>query len=194
MDQIPSDPSEARRKKRRRALLAVLLSASLATLGAGAVSLAQFTDTDASAGTWTTGTIVLGVSPNPAFTATNIFPGDSGTQTMAVNNTGTGALRYALSSAATNTDGKGLAAQMTLTIQAGTCAAPGATLYTGPLDAAAFGSNAQGADAGDRNVAAGATDNLCFSWDFPLASDNTFQAATTTATFTFDAEQTANNP
>jgi hypothetical protein len=194
MDQTTLDPSAARRTKRRRALLAVLLSASLATLGAGAVSLAQFTDTDASAGTWTTGTIVLGVTPSPAFTVANMFPGASGTQTMVVHNNGTGDLRYSMTSSATNTDGKGLAAQMNLTIQLGTCAAPGGTLYTGSLVGAAFGSNAQGADAGDQAVVAGGTDNLCFSWDFPLGSDNTYQAATTTATFTFDAEQTANNP
>jgi hypothetical protein len=194
MDQTPIDPSAARRTKRRRALLAVLLSASLATLGAGAVSLAQFTDTDASAGTWTTGTIVLGVSPSPAFTVGNMFPGASGSQTLAVDNNGTGALRYAMTTSATNTDGKGLAAQMNLTIEDGACGSTIGTIYSGPLDTAAFGSGAQGADAGDRTVAAGNTDNLCFSWDFPLGSGNGYQAATTTATFTFDAEQTANNP
>ncbi len=46
MDQTTLDQAAARRTKRRRALLAVLLSASLATLGAGALSLAQFTDTE----------------------------------------------------------------------------------------------------------------------------------------------------
>ncbi len=137
---------------------------------------------------------MLGVSPATAFNVTNMFPGASGTQTIAVANSGTGSLRYAMSTGATNGDGKGLAAQMNLTIQAGTCAAPGSTLYSGALDAAALGSNVQGNDPGDRTVAAGNTDNLCFSWDFPLGSGNGFQNATTTATFTFDAEQTANNP
>ena len=158
------------------------------------MSLAVFTDTDASSGSWTSGTVVLGVSPAPAFTAASILPGDAGNQTITVANTGTGAARYALSTSATNANSKGLAAQMTLTIQAGTCASPGATLYSGALGSAALGSNASGADAGDRNVAAAASDNLCFAWDFPLASGNAFQAAATTATFTFDSEQTANNP
>ena len=126
---------------------------------------------------------------------TNILPGDSGNQTLTVSNTGTGALRYAMSTSATNADGNGLAAQMDLVIQAGTCAAPGATLYTGALDAAAFGEHRPRAThAGDRAVAAGAADSLCFSWDFPLDSGNSFQNSATTATFTFDAEQTANNP
>ncbi len=194
MDQTVTDPSARRRSKRRRALFAILLGASFATLGAGAMSLAIFTDSDASNGSWTSGTIILNVTPATSFNVTNILPGDNGNQTLNVSNTGTGALRYAMTTGATNTDGKGLAAQMDLQIQAGTCAAPGATLYNGPLDAAAFGNPAQGANAGDRNVASGAADSLCFSWDFPLSSGNGFQNAATTATFTFDAEQTANNP
>lgn len=193
MDQIALARTARRRIRRQQALLAILVSSALATLGAGAMSLAVFTDSDASSGSWTSGTVILGVSPATAFTAANILPGDTGNQTITVANTGTGAARYALSTSATNADSKGLAAQMTLTIQAGTCASPGATLYSGALGSAALGDSTQGADTGDRNVAAGASDNLCFSWDFPLGSGNAFQAAATTATFTFDSEQTANN-
>ena len=154
----------------------------------------MFTDSDASGGSWTAGTIVLGVSPATTFNASSIMPGDGGSQDVTVDNTGTGDLRYAMSSSSSNADGKGLAAQMTLTVKAGTCAAPGATLYSGALSGAAFGSNAQGANPGDRNVTAGSSDSLCFSWSFPLASGNAYQGAATSTTFTFDAEQTANNP
>ena len=194
MDQLLLDKTARRRANRRRAMLAVLLASSLATLAAGAVTLAQFTDSDASSGSWTSGTIILGVSPATAFTATGIMPGDTGNQTIVVSNTGTGAARYAVSTSATNPDTKGLATQMTLLIEAGTCASPGATLYSGALGSAALGSSAMGAQPGDRNVAAAASDSLCFTWSFPLASGNAFQAATTTATFTFASEQTANNP
>jgi hypothetical protein len=194
VDQIAHDKTARRRTKQRRALLAILLASSLASLGAGAMTLAQFTDSDASTGSWTSGTIILGVSPVTAFSVTNILPGDTANQTIVVSNTGTGAARYSLSTSATNTDTKGLAAQMTLLIQAGTCASPGATLYTGALGSAALGSSAPGAQAGDRNVAAAASDSLCFTWSFPLASGNPFQAAATIATFTFASEQTANNP
>jgi hypothetical protein len=194
MDQLEFDRTLARRRKRRRALLVLLLSTSLATLGAGAMSLAIFTDSDASTGSWTAGTIVLGVSPATTFTATDIMPGDSGSQTVTVANTGTGDLRYAMTVAATNADGQGLAAQLDLTIEAGSCASPGATLYSGKLDVAALGDNTPGGDAGDRTVLGGASDDLCFTWGFPLASGNGFQAAATSATFTFDGEQTANNP
>jgi hypothetical protein len=194
MDSHAQDRTVQQRRKRRRALIAILFAASLATLGAGAMSLAVFSDSQASQGAWTTGTIVLGVSPSTAFNASNIMPGDSGSQTIAVSNSGTGALRYAISTSATNTDGKGLAAQMTLTVSPGTCAAPGSSIYTGALGSAAVGSSAQGAQAGDRTLAAGANENLCFAWSFPLSSGNGFQNAATTATFTFAAEQTANNP
>lgn len=194
MSQTINDDKLNRRNKRRRALLAILLGSSIATLGAGTLSLATFTDASSNGGTWTTGTIVLGVSPTTVFSPTNILPGDSGSQTIAVANNGTGALRYAMTGSTTNADLKGLADQLTLTVQAGACTAPGATLYSGALSAAALGSAASGAQAGDRNVAAGATDQLCFSWAFPLASGNGFQNAATSATFSFAAEQTANNP
>jgi hypothetical protein len=182
-----------RRGRRRNVLAALLISSTVATVGAGAMSLAQFTDTKASSGSWSAGTIILGVSPSTAFTATGILPGASGSQTVTVSNTGTGDLRYAMSSTSTNTDSKGLAAQLDLTIKQGTCPSSGTTVFTGKVSAAAFGSNVQGANAGDRNVAAGASEDLCFAWSFPLASGNAYQSATTTATFTFDAEQTLNN-
>jgi len=194
MDTLAAIDQAGRRSKHRRALLAILLGSSIATLGAGTLSLATFTDSKASSGTWTAGTVILGVSPATAFTASGIMPGDSGSQTITVSNTGTGALRYALSTSATNTDTKGLAAQLALTVKAGSCPGAGANLYSGALGSAALGSNASGAQPGDRAVAAGASDQLCFAWAFPLASGNAFQTATTTATFTFDAEQSANNP
>jgi Camelysin metallo-endopeptidase len=195
MDKLSYDHAPIRRR-RRRMLVAMLLASSLATVGAGAMSLAVFTDSKASTGTWTTGTIILGVSPATSFTATNIMPGDTGAAVIGVTNNGTSQLRYAMPTASTNADSKGLAAQMALVITTGPMvsnACTGTSLYTGALSAAALGNPAQGADLGDRNVNAGATDNLCFQWTFPKASGNGFQAATTTATFTFAAEQTANN-
>jgi predicted ribosomally synthesized peptide with SipW-like signal peptide len=195
MDQT-AYPSGARRTKRRRALLAVLLSASLAMLGAGAMTLAQFTDSEASSGSWTTGTIVLGVSPATSFSANSIMPGAGGSQTITVDNNGTGALRYTMTTSADNADGKGLAAQLDLTIQAGTCAAPGATLYSGSLDAAFLGDNTQGDDPGDRTVAAGASDSLCFSWDFrwPAATATRTPPRPPTSPSTPSRPRTTRNP
>ena len=46
----------------------------------------------------------------------------------------------------------------------------------------------------DRVLAAAGTEVLCFYVSLPIGAGNTLQGATTTTTFTFDAEQTANNP
>ena len=43
-------------------------------------------------------------------------------------------------------------------------------------------------------LASGANETLCFRVTLPSGTGNPYQAATTTTTFTFDAEQTANNP
>lgn len=194
MSQSRLAAAAGRNSFRRGALLAVLAGSAILTIGTGALSLAVFTDSVDADGAWSTGTIVLGVTPTTTFAATGIMPGDSGTQTVTVENNGTGDLRYAMTSVTTNLDGKGLAAQLDLTVQAGTCLAPGATLYTGGLEGAFLGDNTSGGDPGDRDVLAGGTDDLCFSWSFPLTSGDGFQDAATDATFTFDAEQTVNNP
>ena len=188
------DTTAARRRNRRRALAALLMASAIATVGAGAMSLAVFTDTQAASGSWTAGTIKLGtISPSTVFTATNILPGDGGSQTVTVSNTGTGQLRYAMSSVSTNADTKGLAAQMTLVVKVGACPSAGATLYSGPLSGAFFGSPAQGADTNDQVINSTASQALCFTWSFPILSGNAYQSAATSTTFTFDAEQTANN-
>jgi spore coat-associated protein N len=186
--------------RRRAGLLAVLAAGLVAgSMGAGALSLALFTSTAAVSGNaFTAGTVVIGAAPaTAALTATNMMPGDVVNGQITVSNTGTAQLRYAMSSASTNADSKALRDQLTLTVKTlGTsCAAfDGTQLYTGALNGAAFGSNAAGQQAGDRSLNAGANEVLCFRATLPLATGNTFQGATTTATFTFDAEQTANNP
>jgi hypothetical protein len=186
--------------RRRAGLLAVLAAGLVAgSMGAGALSLALFTSTAAVSGNaFTAGTVVIGAAPaTAALTATNMMPGDVVNGQITVSNTGTAQLRYAMSSASTNADTKALRDQLTLTVKTlGTsCAAfDGTQLYTGALNGAAFGSNAAGQQAGDRSLNAGANEVLCFRATLPLATGNAFQGATTTATFTFDAEQTANNP
>jgi len=193
MTELDLAVEERRRRRRRRGLVVLLLTFSLASLGAGLFSLAIFTDSAASDGSFTAGTIDIATSPSTLFTVTNIMPGDSGSATLTVQNNGSAQLRYAMSSSATNADGKGLRSQLNLTIKAGACPG-GSSLYGGVLNGASFGSNAQGAQAGDRTLNGLASEQLCFAWDLPLATGNAFQGATTTATFTFDAEQTANNP
>jgi hypothetical protein len=195
MNDLDARLNERRRRRRRRGLVALLLTLAIASLGAGAFSLAIFTDSAASGGTFTAGTIDIATSPSTLFTVAAIMPGDSGSANLTVQNNGTGQLRYAMTSSSTNADGLGLRSQLGLTITAGACPGAGAPLYNSVLQGAGFGNVAPtpGGDPGDRVLNAGASEQLCFAWSLPLATGNAYQGATTTATFTFDAEQTANN-
>ena len=197
MDAIAA-PSE-RRRRRLPLLLALtigLLAGSVVAVGG---SLAIFTSTPTLGGNaFTTGTVILGLNPTTALlTSANMMPGDSIAGSLVVSNTGTGQLRYAMTSSSTNTDAKALMNQITLTVRTlGTSCAvfDGTSLYSGALSAAAFGNIAQGAQAGDRTLNPAANETLCFQASLPVATGNGFQGATTTTTFTFSAEQTANNP
>ena len=157
------------------------------------MSLAIFTDSAASTGTFTSGTIDITSSPTVAFTLAAMMPGDANTQALTIANAGTGALRYSLTTVATNTLGDAL----TLTVKTlGTsCAAFDGTtvLAATALDGATIGNPAQGADSGDRALAAASSEVLCFRVTLPLATGNTLQGVNSSVTFTFDAEQTANN-
>ena len=182
-----------REHPRRRGRLAALLILSLAsgTIGAGALSLALFTDSDASTGAFTTGTIDIETSPTVVFNVAAMMPGDSVSAALTAQNAGSAQLRYAMTG--TN-DNAVLAGQMTLAIIEGACGGGGASVYSGSLDLAAFGDPAQGAQAGDRVLAGGDSEVLCFTAGLPIGTGNSFQGQTVNATFTFDAEQTASNP
>ena len=190
--------------------LLFLGTAGLAAAGmtAGASSLAVFTSSAAvPANTFTAGTVILSTTPTTALvTFSNMAPGDQVTAPLTVTNSGTLALRYAVSSVATNLDTKGLMSQLVLTIKTGvtTCttggfAATGTNAYSGILGAATatklVGDAAQGNQAGDRVLPPTTLNSevLCFNVSLPLVTGDALQGATTTATFTFNAEQTANN-
>ncbi len=173
-----------------------LLAASALT---GVVSLAVFTDSeDVTSNSFNTDVIDISVSPATALvTATDMLPGDIADGELTITNNGASDVRYAMSTAADNTDTLGLRDQLVATIRTeGTsCAAfDGTQLYSGALSSAAIGNAAQGADAGDRTIAGAGSEILCFEVELPLSTGNAFQDAATTAVFTFDAEQIANNP
>ena len=185
-------------KKVLLSLLVVTVIASLAVLG----SFAVFTDSETvDSNTFSTGTVDISTNPTTALvTYNNMAPGDSTTQSLVVTNDGSLELRYAISSSATDPDSKGLKDQLVLTIkEEGTdCATfDGTQLYTGDLDSTdgkLVGDSATGFQAGDRTLAASPTnETLCFRVELPSSTGDAYQDATTTATFTFDAEQTVNN-
>jgi spore coat-associated protein N len=196
----------------RRSRLTLLAVAGLAVAGmtAGASSLALFTSSaSVPATTFSTGTVTLTTNPTTALvTFAGMAPGDQVTAPITVTNGGTLALRYAVSSLATNADTpspKGLKDQLVLTIKSGvtTCtdaayAADGTGLYTGDLDSTAgflVGNATSGFQAGDRSLPPTTSNSeiLCFHVALPIGTGDGFQSAATTATFTFAAEQTANN-
>ena len=195
-------------------LTVVAVLVALVGVAANSGTLAVFSDAAPSNNnTFTTGTLDLKLSDNnetdldsvsTSVTFTAMAPGDTVTDRIVPKNTGSLALRYAISASATNADSKGLKDQLVLTIKTIDVTTPGipcdnfdgTQLYTGDTDSTAgklVGDNTQGAQAGDRILAAAASETLCFRVNLPLNTGNTFQNATTTVTFTFDAEQTANN-
>ena len=197
-----------RRRRRRRALGLVLLSLLLIpSVGASYVTLALFTDQETVTADFSSGTIVLDAAKIDALTLTTaaLMPGDSVTDDVVVENDGTAELRYAMTTASTNGDSLGLRTVLTLAIKTIDVTTPGtpcndfdgsSTLYDGVLGAstAAFGDPAAGDQGNDRTLAAGANETLCFRVSLPAGTGNAFQGASTTTTFTFDAEQTSSNP
>jgi|1186.fasta_scaffold271871_2 hypothetical protein len=194
-----------RRRLDRRIAASVLLLLVL-TVSWTRDALAAFTaPKTAGPMTFTTATVTLTTNPTSALLSySSMRPGDSVTNGMVVTNTGNAPLRYAISSSATNADGKGLKDQLALTVKTVDATTPGVPcdnfdgtqVYSGDLDSTGgklVGDNAQGAQAGDRSLAASSSETLCFRAGLPQSTGNSYAAATTTATFTFDAEQTANN-
>ncbi len=181
----------------RRILLSLLAIGILASLlGLGGLSLfTASTDNDANA--FTSGSVDISTTPATAFlTMSNMAPGDSVTAQLTVSNTGTLELRYAMTTSATNDDTLDLRDALTLTIKTlGTdCTTfDGSELYTGTLANGAMGDSTPGDDSGDRTLAVSGSEDLCFKVELPSSATGP-EGASTTATFTFDAEQTKNNP
>ena len=190
-----------------RLLVAGLLFGTAVATVVTASTGALFTDSDSiGANTFSTGTIILDTSPTSALVSfSGMAPGDLATSTLTVTNNGSLQLRYAVTSTTTEAT---LAAQLDTTIWDeaaeavvdGVCdtTAPGVVLY-GPADLGnttginVIGNPATGAQAGDRTLAASASDTLCFRVELPLSTGNAFQGLTTTASFGFESEQTKNN-
>lgn len=132
----------------------------------------------------------------------NLMPGDALTRTIVVVNDGREPLRYSLSIATDDPDGKRLGDVLAVSVtsadgaEAGACGQlDGRALDAGrPGADGGFGDPDPGADTGDRSLAPGAAEVLCLRITLPLTADNAYQGARTTASFTLTAEQTRDNP
>ena len=183
-------------------------TAALTALSAGslAMSLALFSDQETVPATFSSGTIVLDDAKIDALTLTTseMVPGDAVTDDVVVENDGSDTLRYAVSATSTNPDAKGVRDVLTLTVRtidATTPASPcsefdGSLQFSGALGASTsvFGTAAAGGGNGERELDGGSAETLCFRVTLNSGAGNAYQNATTTTTFTFDAEQTGNNP
>lgn len=192
----------------KAALGLALAGSTLAVTATGAI----FTDsTSVGSNAFSTGDVEVTTSVTTdlvSFTSPKMLPGDSVVDGVTVTNGGTVEMRYAVKSTTTENT---LAAQLDLVVweeaaEADTAGAnttcdttpPVTTLYAAGDIGSTTGTNlvgsaSQGAQAGDRTLAAAASEVLCFKVSLPLTTGNAFEALTTTATFAFDAEQTANN-
>lgn len=188
---------------RKLAATAIVLALFAAVMSLSVLAL--FTDTaSVPANAFSTGTLDISTSPTSALvTFSGMAPGDQVTAPITVSNAGTLNLRYAVTSTTTENT---LAAQLDLTIKTGVTnctnagfTADGTVIY-GPGDLGSttgvniIGNPAQGSQAGDRTLAAGANEVLCFNVSLPSSTGDSYQGLSTTATFDFQAEQTANNP
>jgi predicted ribosomally synthesized peptide with SipW-like signal peptide len=186
-------------------ILLVLMTVGVVATGLGVASNAIWTDSDdVDANLFTTGSVSLSTNPTTAVvTFTSGAPGEDTTpQSLTVTNDGTMELRYAVTMTADNADTKSLYAELDLTIKdEGTnCATFDGTDLYGPdlpflLTGNLIGDPAAGDDTGDRTLTTGSpSEVLCFRVTLPSDAPNSVQAASTTAVFTFESEQTANNP
>jgi len=184
-------------------ILLVLMTVGMVATGVGVASNAIWTDSDdVDPNLFTTGSVSLSTNPITALvTFTSGAPGEDTTpQTLTVTNDGTMELRYAVTMTA-DTEGKDLYLELDLTIrEEGTsCNDFDGTVLYGPApfleSGNLIGDPTQGIQGGERTLAASpASEVLCFRVVLPSDAPNTVQAASTTAVFTFESEQTANNP
>lgn len=204
---MTDDADRTRRRRRRRLFGLIVGMLGVLSLGAGQLSLAVFTDQETVPGTFSSGSVILDDVKIDALTLSiaGMVPGDTVTDDVVVENDGSVQFRYALSTTSTNPDTKGLRDVLTLTVKTIDVTTPvtpcndfdGTSVLAATVlgaSGAGFGNPAVGSQAGDRVLAAAANETLCFRVTLPAGTGNAYQAATTTTTFTFDAEQTANNP
>ncbi|MGH2784232.1 MAG: TasA family protein [Actinomycetota bacterium] len=177
-----------------------LLAVGMVAGAPWALTHAIFTDSQAvGSNVFSTGTIDISSSPTSALVSfTAMAPGDKVTAPITVSNAGTLSLRYAMTTAISGSST--LSDGLTLAVKSGvtTCSnagfgTDGTSVYSGALTAGAIGDATQGSQGGDRSLAASASEVLCFQVLLPTTAANSLQSLSATATFTFSAEQTANN-
>ncbi|MEI8333594.1 MAG: hypothetical protein WCH74_07045 [Chloroflexota bacterium] len=183
---------------RGRVVAFALVMAAAAVGGGGVSSLAAYTSAGpVPANGFSSGSLTLGSSSGVAFSAAGLTPASPVASTLGVTNPGSLELRYAVAVGSVS-GSTALASALLLTITAGTASGgtcTGTQLYAGPLvggaSGALIGTVAQGGGSGERTIAAGGSETLCFAVSAPATAP---QGATAGVVLAFAAEQTKSNP
>jgi predicted ribosomally synthesized peptide with SipW-like signal peptide len=190
------------RKRRTRLLAMTVAGLAVVSMSAGAMSLALFTDTETVDGTFSSGTIALDAAKIDALSlTTSLMPGDQITDDVVVENVGTAELRYDVGAASVDDaspNGGALYEALTIEVKGPDLdVIPDGTPCDDFDGSTVLASTTLGATttvASDRVLASAATETLCFRVALPIGTGDAYQGAQATTTFTFAAEQTANNP
>lgn len=178
-----------------------LAIAGLLSAGVWSSTFATFTDSATGSASFTAGTVDLELADEAddvyAFTSldvTNMAPGGVQYAKLKIENAGSLAYSYSMATTATNTDAKGLAAVLNAGVAligaADTCnAANYAAAVTATNVLATEGVGLANLAISSRTLAAAASSYGCFKVELPSGTGDAYQAAATTATFTFSATQ-----
>ncbi|RMI09354.1 TasA family protein [Cellulomonas triticagri] len=195
-------PAPRRDPARRRRLITTVAILGMAGLGmTSLVTSAIFTDNDDTGRSGiTTGTVDIAAGEDAAFVLPpgDLAPGDQVYSPVTVQNAGSLALVYGVQYAATDTQGTGLAGQLTLDL----FAVPAASCTeTGLASATPIGTSGPGMSGSatqivptDRRLIAAGTEDLCARVSVPLELGNEFQDASADLALTFLAEQDPTDP
>ena len=126
---------------------------------------------------------------NATLSAHDMAPGDAVTAPMTIANSGRQPMTYAMSPGLVSAGGAALAAALVLTVKTVGSSCDdfdGTTLFDGPLNKAAFGSEGNG-----RLLPAATADILCFRAELPLDAGDALQGAATTIALSFSASSQA---
>lgn len=192
---------------RRRRLIATTSIIGLAVVGVTSLTTtALFSDTDTEGQSgFVAGTIDIGSSATVFDIDPDIgaAPGDTFYAPIVVSNDGTLELRYSIELAGSDDSFPALLDELTYSVRSGVTAAncsagtvaAGTVLGTGVLGSAThwIGDVTHGQDPGDRVLASGINETLCIGLEFSADAEDDVQGAEAGLTFTFHAEQTANN-
>jgi predicted ribosomally synthesized peptide with SipW-like signal peptide len=181
----------SRRRRNVKVGLALGNVAALAVVS----SLALFSDSATSEGTFSTGSVDLVLDGDTddaqSFTSlstADMVPGDETYAALPAANTGSLGFTYGMTTAVASGDAT-LGAGLDLGVAVVAGATCDAGTYAAGTEIVSDGSVLSTAAFSGRTLASGADETLCYHVELPAGADNTLQGQSVTTTFTFTATQ-----